>query len=118
MGGVVDAIKSSLNPVQTFRSSLDPVTNISREVGKLGDPTGAKKKAAQKAEAEAQESLARSQREGQAFQDRLRGQRDKAASEASDALRSQRRGLRGRRRSLLTGDERGVDDEGKRKVTG
>ena len=118
MGGVADTFKASLNPFQTFKSSLDPVRNVSRQVAIFSDPTGAKKKAEQKAESQAQESRARSQREAKSFQDRLQGQRDKTTTAASEEIRSQRRGLRGRRRGLLTGDERGVDEAGQRITTG
>lgn len=60
----------------------------------------------------------RQAREAREFQSRLQGQRDTANRELSESQRSTRRGIRGRRRSLLTGDERGVDTQGKRVITG
>lgn len=99
-----------------FKSIVKKVRKVGRKIRRVvKDPTG-QKRAIKKAETLAKESKAKFDRESAAFAASQQQARDRLSMRASDEKRGGRRSSS--RRSLLTGDERGVDEAGKRKITG
>lgn len=74
------------------------------------------KTAAQKAAREGAALAERDKRESAAFTAKQQKIKDRLTREESDAVRGKKRSSS--RRSLLTGDERGVSSSGQRKTTG
>ena len=115
---------STLNPLNPLKQTISAVRgdqSFGESLARTGPIGGkfAEQKASQKQQVKKRrEAESRSEQEAKAFEARMQAKRDVAATEASEAARSRRRGLRGSRRSLLTGDERGVDVKGQRKTTG
>jgi len=110
-----------LNPLKQTASALSGKQSFGESLARTGPIGGkfAEQKASQKRQVKKQrESELRSEQEAKDFEAKMQAKRDLASAEASEASRSRRRGLRGSRRSLLTGDERGVDVTGQRVQTG
>lgn len=107
---------SSKSPTNPIRTHTHPFESVTKQFGGFTDPTGKKADQEKKAARAAEDLETRSQAESAAFSAQQQESRDRGAKESSEAARSRRR--RGSRRSLLTGDERGVDDSGRRPVTG
>lgn len=112
--GFFKKITRFMNPRRAFRASNNPLHKkgpIARGFRQVSGKT-----AAQKAAREGAELDAREKRESAAFTAEQKKIKDRLTREESDAVRGKKRSSS--RRSLLTGDERGVSSSGQRKTTG
>lgn len=103
-----------MNPIKQFEAKNNPFHTkgfVARGSRQLSGKTAAKK-----AEIKKMEAQDAAKRDSEAFALSQKKAQDRLSKESSDKRRAGRRS--GSRRSLLTGDERGVEDSGRRPVTG